>query len=149
MAGITSEPVVWRGPMISNAISQFIGKVHWNVKALVVDMPPGTSDAAITISEMLKPTGYVVVTTSQKLAIMDAKKTLQFLQKSKLPIIGIIENMAGEIFGEGGAKELANLMGIPFLGNIPLDKNVQTAVTESSHKTKTAELFNALAKKLL
>lgn len=148
MAGITSEPVVWRGPMISNAISQFMGKSHWEVKTLIIDMPPGTSDAAITVAEIIRPTGYIIVTTSQKLALMDAKKTIQFLQKSRLPILGIVENMSGEVFGKGGTKELANLMGIRFLGSVPLNKKMQT-ISELPHETKTAELFENIIKKFV
>lgn len=128
-----STPVIWRGPMKMTAIQQFLGEVNWGaLDYLVVDLPPGTGDEALSIVQLAPNVrGAVIVTTPQDVAVMDALKAAKFIEKLDLPIIGIIENMSGMIcphcgetvnlFGSGGGKAAAADLGIPFLGAIPLD----------------------------
>ena len=126
-------PVVWRGPMKMSAIRQFLDEVNWgHMDYLVVDLPPGTGDEALTIAQLApNVSGAVIVTTPQDVAVMDATKAVRFIQKLELPVLGIIENMSGlacphcgeavNLFGMGGGKKAAENLDVPFLGAIPLD----------------------------
>nr|WP_321352617.1 Mrp/NBP35 family ATP-binding protein [uncultured Methanoregula sp.] len=129
----TSTPVVWRGPMKMIAIQQFLSEVNWGaLDYLVVDLPPGTGDEALTIAQ-LSPNvrGAVIVTTPQEVAVMDAMRAAKFIEKLDLPVLGVIENMSGmvcphcggtvDLFSSGGGRKAAEDLGVPFLGAIPLD----------------------------
>ena len=140
---IGKSAMLWRGPMISSAITEFVYKVEWDIDYLVLDMPPGSSDAALTIAQMLRPHGFVIVTTSNELGIMDARRSIKFAQKLKLNVYGIIENMSGEMFGSGGGKKLAKEFNLPFFGSLPLDKKIQRYLQERKplHTTEFRDVF--------
>jgi len=137
-----STPVVWRGPMKMVAIQQFLAEVNWgSIDYLVVDLPPGTGDEALTIAQLAPNVkGAVIVTTPQDVAVMDAIKAAKFIEKLELPVIGIIENMSGmicphcgdtiDLFSHGGGKKAAEDLGVPYLGAIPLDPEMVKAGDE-------------------
>jgi len=137
-----STPVIWRGPMKMSAISQFLSEVDWGpLDFLVVDLPPGTGDEALSIIQLAPNVrGAVIVTTPQDVATMDALKAAKFVEKLELPVIGIVENMSGlvcphcheeiDLFGRGGGKKIAEQLGVPFLGSIPLDPEMRKAGDE-------------------
>ncbi len=115
------EAIIWRGPMIHNAISQFLQMTNWgDLDYLVVDLPPGTSDAPLTVMQSLPVDGFVVVTTPQELAGLDARRCINMIRKLKVNVAGIVENFTGEMFGEGGGQKLADDMELPFLGTVAL-----------------------------
>lgn len=131
------QPVVWRGPMVMGAIQQMLGDVDWgNLDVLVVDMPPGTGDAQLTLAQSVPLAGAVIVSTPQDIALIDARKGLNMFRKVDVPVLGIVENMSvfvcpncgheAHIFGHGGAKKEAEALGCPFLGEIPLDIEIRT-----------------------
>ena len=129
----TSSPVVWRGPMKMAAIQQFLNEVNWGpLDYLVVDLPPGTGDEALSIAQLAPNLrGAVIVTTPQDVAVLDAVKAIKFIEKLEMPVIGVIENMSGmvcphcgdtiDLFGSGGGEKAAHDFGVPYLGAIPLD----------------------------
>ena len=120
------QAIVWRGPMLHKALSQFLQQTDWGeLDYLVVDMPPGTGDVALTLSQMVALAGAVVVCTPQKVALLDAGKAISMFQTVKIPVLGMVENMTGDVFGRGGAKSKAEEMGIPFLGELPSDATVR------------------------
>jgi len=117
-----NEPVMWRGPMLHRALEQFLTDVHWgDLDVLVVDMPPGTGDVSISLGQLLPRAEVVVVTTPQKLAQDVASRAAAMAQKTNMRLLGVIENMSGDVFGAGGGEDLAAELGIPLLGTIPLD----------------------------
>ncbi len=138
----TSSPVIWKGPMKAGAIRQFLEDVNWGeLDYMVVDLPPGTGDEALTIAQSAPNiAGAVIVTTPQDVAILDIRKAVKFVQGMDLPVIGIIENMSGmacphchkeiDLFGKGGGERAAKEMGVPFLGAIPLDPAMRKAGDE-------------------
>ncbi len=138
----TSTPVVWRGPMKMGAIQQFLAEVNWgSLDYLVVDLPPGTGDEALTIAQLAPNVkGAVIVTTPQDVAVMDAIKAAKFIEKLELPVIGIIENMSGmicphcggmiDLFSKGGGEKAAEDLGVSYLGAIPLDPEMVKAGDE-------------------
>lgn len=116
------QAVIWRGPMLHKALTQFLQQTDWGeLDYLVIDMPPGTGDVALTLSQMIGLAGAVVVCTPQKVALLDAMKAITMFNTVKIPLLGMVENMSGEIFGRGGAKAKGEEMGVPFLGEIPSD----------------------------
>src|SRR5208337_550030 len=126
------EAVIWRGPMLHKTIHQFLGDVRWGeLDYLIMDMPPGTGDIQLSLSQTIPLTGAVIVSTPQDLALSVASKAIAMFEKLNVPVLGIIENMSyyacphcghrEEIFGHGGAREAARRLGFPFLGEIPLD----------------------------
>ena len=130
-------PTIWRGPMVMSALQQMLKDVAWgNLDALVVDMPPGTGDAQLTMSQRVPLAGAVIVSTPQDIALLDARKGLNMFKKVNVPVLGIVENMSTficpkcgeptEIFGTGGAKQEALRLGVDFLGGIPLHKDIRT-----------------------
>jgi ATP-binding protein involved in chromosome partitioning len=130
------QPIVWRGPLIGGAISQFLRDVEWGeLDYLVVDLPPGTSDAQLTLAQAVPISGTVLVTTPQEVALSDVAKALSMLRRLNVPIIGLVENMsafvcphcgeATEIFGRGGGERFAEQHGVEFLGKVPLDITVR------------------------
>lgn len=131
------QAVAWRGPMAGNALSQLVD-AHWGeVRDIIVDMPPGTGDIQLSMIQKHKPVGAVIISTPQDLALIDAARAISFFDTAKVPIIGLVENMAGylcphcgemsEPFGSGGAEAAAKELGIAFLGRIPLDIAIRTA----------------------
>jgi Mrp family chromosome partitioning ATPase len=138
----TSTPIIWRGPMKMAAIQQFLSDVNWGpLDYLVVDLPPGTGDEALTIAQLAPNVrGAVIVTTPQDVATLDARKSAKFIEKLGLPVIGVVENMSGlvcphcgeqiELFGKGGGKKIAEDLKVPFLGAIPLDIEMRKAGDE-------------------
>ncbi|TNE58246.1 MAG: iron-sulfur cluster carrier protein ApbC [Alphaproteobacteria bacterium] len=134
-------PMIWRGPMVQSALTQMMGDVNWGeLDVLVVDMPPGTGDAQLTMAQRVPLAGAVIVSTPQEIALIDARKGLAMFQKTEVPILGLIENMAyfvspesGEksyIFGEGGARRTAQTLGVPFLGEVPIHMDIRTRSDE-------------------
>ena len=128
-------PVIWRGPMVMKALDQFLTDVKWGtLDFMIIDLPPGTGDAQLTLTQKVPLTGAVVVTTPQDVALIDARKGLAMFRKVNVPVLGIIENMSyymcphcgerEEIFGHGGGRKTAEMLGVPFLGEIPLDAKV-------------------------
>ncbi|NLN12020.1 MAG: Mrp/NBP35 family ATP-binding protein [Acidobacteria bacterium] len=128
----TDTPVIWRGPMVMKAIEQLLGDVEWGaLDYLVVDLPPGTGDAQLTVTQKIPLAAAVIVTTPQDVALIDARKGLAMFRKVSVPVAGIIENMATfvcphcgketDVFKRGGGERTAELLGCPFLGSIPLD----------------------------
>jgi ATP-binding protein involved in chromosome partitioning len=131
------KPVIWRGPMVMGAIEQMLRDVDWpTLDVLVIDLPPGTGDAQLTLAQRVQVTGAVIVSTPQDIALIDARKGLQMFQKTHVPVLGIIENMSifhcphcghdTPIFGHGGARDEAARLGVPFLGEIPLHLAIRT-----------------------
>jgi ATP-binding protein involved in chromosome partitioning len=131
------EPVVWRGPMLHGAITQLLRDTDWgNLDYLIIDMPPGTGDIALTLSQLLPLTGAVIVCTPQDVALLDATKAIAMFRKVNIPVLGMVENMSYflcpdngkryDIFGSGGAKQRAAELDVPFLGEVPI--NIQIRV---------------------
>ncbi|MEE8523340.1 MAG: Mrp/NBP35 family ATP-binding protein [Thermoanaerobaculia bacterium] len=125
-------PVIWRGPMVMKAIEQMLGQVDWGaLDYLIVDLPPGTGDAQLTLTQKVPLSAAVIVTTPQDVALIDARKGLAMFRKVNVPVVGIIENMSGfvcphcgeetHVFKKGGGERTAEVVGTPFLGSIPLD----------------------------
>ncbi len=130
------QPIVWRGPLVGGAIQQFLRDVEWgDLDYLVIDLPPGTSDAQLTLAQAVPISGAVLVTTPQEVSLLDVQKAHAMLRRMNVPVTGIVENMAGfvcahcgeltEIFGRGGGERFARENGIEFLGSIPLDVTVR------------------------
>jgi ATP-binding protein involved in chromosome partitioning len=123
-----NQPVMWRGPMLHRALEQFLSDVHWGeLDVLVVDMPPGTGDVAISLGQLLPRAEVIVVTTPQPAAQEVAARAALMAQKTSMRLLGVVENMSGDVFGSGGGRRLADELGIPLLGTIPLDPQVREA----------------------
>lgn len=129
-------PIVWRGPMIHGAIQQFLRDVNWGeLDYLLIDLPPGTGDAQLSITQLIPLTGAIIVTTPQDVALLDSKRGLAMFQKVHVPLLGIVENMSyfscphchekTEIFSRGGGKTAADKLKVPFLGEIPIDPAIR------------------------
>ncbi|HEY6982019.1 iron-sulfur cluster carrier protein ApbC [Reyranella sp.] len=142
-------PMIWRGPMVSSALEQMLRDVQWaELDVLVVDMPPGTGDAQLTLAQRVALSGAVIVSTPQDIALVDARKGLNMFRKVAVPVLGIVENMSyfvcpkcgerSEIFGHGGAHEEADRLGVPFLGEIPLHLDIRTT-SDSGHPIVVAQ----------
>jgi ATP-binding protein involved in chromosome partitioning len=136
-------PMIWRGPMVSSALEQMLRDVQWGeLDVLVVDMPPGTGDAQLTLAQRVALSGAVIVSTPQDIALIDARKGLNMFRKVAVPVLGFVENMSfylcphcgerSEIFGHGGAREEAEKLGVPFLGEVPLHLDIRTT-SDSGH----------------
>ncbi len=128
-------PVIWRGPLKMMAIQQFLGDIWWgDIDYLIVDLPPGTGDEALSIAQLIPNSFAIIVTTPQDLALLDSRKAINFARKLKMKVLGIIENMSGmkcphcggkiDLFKIGGGKNAAEEMGVPFLGAIPIDREI-------------------------
>ena len=140
----TEDAVVWRGPMKHNMLKQFLGEVSWGeLDYLIIDLPPGTGDEALSIAHLMKDVdAAVVVTTPQEVALLDSRKSISFCTEIKIPIIGVVENMSGlicphckeeiDLFKTGGGEKIAAEMKIPFLGRIPLDPEMVICADEGS-----------------
>ncbi|HEV7816945.1 MAG TPA: iron-sulfur cluster carrier protein ApbC, partial [Janthinobacterium sp.] len=143
------EPMVWRGPMVTQALQQLLDQTNWrNLDYLIVDMPPGTGDIQLTLSQKVPVTGAVIVTTPQDIALLDARKGLKMFEKVGIPILGIVENMsthicsncghAEAIFGAGGGQKMCADYGVDFLGALPLTMAIRQQ-TDSGRPTVVAE----------
>ncbi len=130
------EPVIWRGPMLHGAVRQLLGEVEWGpLDYLIVDLPPGTGDVQLSLSQSISMTGAVIVSTPQDVALQDVRKGMAMFRKVGVPILGIVENMSGyvcpschheeEIFGRGGAERESQVQDVPFLGTIPIDMKIR------------------------
>ena len=159
------EPMIWRGPMVISALSQMMKDVDWGpIDIMVVDMPPGTGDAQLTMAQKVPLSGAVIVSTPQDLALIDARKGLNMFRKVNVPLLGIIENMSyficpncnerSDIFGHGGAREEAERLQVPFLGEIPLHMEIREKsdlgepVVVSSPNSSYADTFKNIAQKV-
>ncbi|MGI8421922.1 MAG: Mrp/NBP35 family ATP-binding protein [Gaiellaceae bacterium] len=121
-----NAPVMWRGPMLHRALEQFLSDVHWGkLDVLVVDMPPGTGDVSISLGQLLPRAEVLVVTTPQPAAQEVASRAAVMAQKTNMRLIGVVENMTGPIFGEGGGERLSLELGVPLLGQVPLDPRLR------------------------
>src|SRR5204862_7405048 len=129
------QPVIWRGPMVMKAVEQFLQDVAWGkLDFLLIDLPPGTGDAQLTLTQKIHLSGAVIVTTPQDVSLIDARTGLAMFQKVNVPVLGIIENMSyyecpkcgnrDEIFKHGGGRKTADLLKVPFLGEVPIDPRV-------------------------
>ena len=160
------DAVIWRGPMVMKAIEQLLRDVAWGeLDVLIVDMPPGTGDAQLTISQRVRLSGAVVVTTPQDVALADAIKGVTMFRKVGVPVLGIVENMSffscphcherSEIFGHGGGRVQAERMGVPFLGEVPLDASIRTSgdtgepVAVSTEESELTTAFLRIARGLI
>ena len=132
----TESPIIWRGPMVMGAIEQMLRDVLWrNLEVLVIDLPPGTGDAQLSLCQRVGLSGAIIVSTPQDLALIDARKGLNMFRKVNVPILGIIENMSyfictdcnsrHDIFSTGGARKEAKRLNVPFLGEIPLEISIR------------------------
>lgn len=156
------QAIAWRGPMAANAMGQMIDADWGETDTFVLDLPPGTGDVQLTMVQKYKPTGAVIVSTPQDLALIDARRAIHFFEEADVPIIGLVENMAGykcpecgavsDPFGTGGAEAAAKEMGYDFLGRIPLDIGIRTSSDEGLPPAATggpgADAFNGVAGKL-
>ena len=155
-------PMIWRGPMVMGALEQMMGQVAWGaLDILVVDMPPGTGDAQLTMAQRVALTGAVIVSTPQDIALIDARRGVRMFEKTKVPVLGLVENMSfyccpncghrAEIFGHGGAKAEAAHLGTEFLGEIPLLLDIRVAsdggtpIAASAPESDAAKAYGALA----
>jgi len=120
------QPLIWRGPMLNSAIRQFLSDVEWGeLDYLIVDLPPGTGDAPLSLAQALPLSGALIVTLPQAVSLEDASRGLTMFRTLEVPILGVIENMRGEFFGSGGGEELARLAKVPFLGAVPMETLVR------------------------
>ena len=153
------KPTIWRGPMVMGAIEQLVRDVDWqNLDVLIIDMPPGTGDAQLTLSQKVQLTGAIIISTPQDLSLIDARKGLNMFKKVNVPILGIIENMSyflckkcetkHKIFGNGGAKAEAEKLGVPFLDEIPLDILLRSS-SDEGRPIVLQEPNNLISKKYL
>jgi Mrp family chromosome partitioning ATPase len=159
--------VIWRGPMKASAIRQFIEDVEWGgLDYLIIDMPPGTGDEALSIVQLIpRADGAVIVTTPQDVALLDCRKSVTFAKQTKLPVLGMVENMSGfvcphcgeqtEIFGSGGGQKTAEELKIRFLGRVPFEPGVVRSgdsgmpIVESEPNSRSAAAFGAIADALI
>ncbi len=157
--------MIWRGPMVMSAITQMLRDVAWGtLDVLVVDMPPGTGDAQLTLAQNVPLKGAVIISTPQDLSLIDARRGLAMFRKVDVPVLGIVENMSyfqcphcgtkSDIFGHGGARHEAERLGVPFLGEIPLHMSIRTAsdsgtpVVESEPDGPHAAIYRAIGEKV-
>ena len=166
--GFLVEPdqaMIWRGPMATQALDQLLRQTHWqDLDYLIVDMPPGTGDIQLTLSQRVPLTGAVIVTTPQDIALLDARKGIKMFEKVSVPILGIVENMAvhvctncghiEHIFGEDGGKKMASEFGMDYLGGLPLEMQIRlqadggTPTVAADPNGSVAGLYKAIARKL-
>ena len=148
------EAIIWRGPMIHNAINQFLQATDWGeLDYLIIDLPPGTSDSPLTVMQTLPMDGFIVVSTPQELAIIDAKRCINMIRKLNLNVVGVVENYCGEIFGEGAGRQLAEDIDAPFLGSMSLrpsyrDTGQPTVLVDSTVGEEYAGVANQLRSRL-
>jgi ATP-binding protein involved in chromosome partitioning len=151
-----NEPIMWRGPMLHRALEQFLSDVHWgDLDVLVVDMPPGTGDVAISLGQLLPRAEAIVVTTPQPAAQEVAARAGVMAQKTSMRLIGVVENMSGDVFGSGGGQRLAEELGIPLLGTVQLDPLVRECgdagqpIAAAAPDAASAEELRGIARSVL
>lgn len=149
------QPVMWRGPMLHKALEQFLKDVAWGpLDYLLVDMPPGTGDAQISLAQLVPLTGAVVVTMPQEVSLTDVRRAIAMCQQVKCEILGVVENMSGDIFGRGGGKKTAETYGVPLLGEVPLDPDVRSGgdhgvpIVVSAPNSEVGRAFASIAGQL-
>lgn len=160
------QPIIWRGPMRSKLINQFLADAEWGeLDYLIADLPPGTGDEILTISQQMKPDFAVIVTTPQDVSVIDAERAINMAKKLEIPFIGVIENMSGfvcphcsavvNIFGEGGGRKLADEFNIPFLGSIPIDIEARISgdtgkpIVLEKQNCEVSQSFRNIAKEIM
>jgi ATP-binding protein involved in chromosome partitioning len=158
-------PMIWRGPMVMSALTQMLREVDWgNLDVLVVDMPPGTGDAQLTMAQQVPLKGAVIVSTPQDLALIDARRGIAMFSRVNVPVLGIVENMStficphcgtrSDIFGHGGARHEAERLGVPFLGEVPLALEIRETsdaglpIVASAPDGPHAQAFRAIASRV-
>jgi len=161
----TETPMVWRGPMVTQALEQLLNETHWqDIDYLVVDLPPGTGDIQLTLAQRVPVTGAVIVTTPQDIALLDARKGLKMFEKVNIPILGIVENMSthvcpncgheSHIFGEGGADRMAKDYSVEVLGSIPLDIDIRQQADSgcptvvAAPDSRAAQIYRQIARRV-
>jgi len=148
-------PIIWRGSLKHKMIQQFLEQVNWGeLDFLVIDLPPGTGDEPLSIAQLIKDvSGVVIVITPQEVALMDARKAINFAKELNLKILGIIENMAGSVFGEGGGIKVSNEYNVPFLGKIPMDPEIVKSGDSGEpfvlKDTESAKIFKEIVEKII
>ncbi len=159
------QAMIWRGPMVMGALEQMMGQVSWGaLDILVVDMPPGTGDAQLTMAQRVALTGVVIVSTPQDIALIDARRGVKMFEKTNVPVLGVVENMSyyccpncghrAELFGHGGARAEAVRLGVDFLGEIPLLLDIRTAadagtpIAASAPESDAAKAYAELARRV-
>ncbi|MFH1941071.1 MAG: Mrp/NBP35 family ATP-binding protein [bacterium] len=162
----SDQPVIWRGPLRSGAITQFLSDVVWGeLDFLLADLPPGTGDEVLTTAQKMLPQMAIVVTTPQEVSLIDCRRAVNMAKKLNIPIVGVVENMAGlicphcakeiDIFGSGGGEKMANEMGVVFLGRIPMevetreDSDHGMPIVLSRKESKTTQAFNTIAQNVI
>jgi ATP-binding protein involved in chromosome partitioning len=158
-------PMIWRGPMVMSALTQMLREVEWgNLDVMVVDMPPGTGDAQLTMAQQVPLAGAVIVSTPQDLALIDARRGIAMFQRVNVPILGVIENMSyflcpscgtrSDIFGHGGARHEAERLKVPFLGEVPLDMTIRETsdsglpIVATQPDSAHARIFRSIAENI-
>lgn len=149
------QPLIWRGPMLHSAIRQLLTDVEWGeLDYLIIDLPPGTSDAQLTLAQVLPLSGTIVVTQPMQVAASDALRGLKMFEKLEVPILGVVENMSGEMFGTGAGEKLATDYDTEFLGSVPMDANVRVGgdggqpIVEAFPDSPAAQALNEIAQKV-
>ncbi|NMC63757.1 MAG: Mrp/NBP35 family ATP-binding protein [SAR324 cluster bacterium] len=157
------EPVIWRGPMFNKALSQMFNDVKWgDAEYFIVDMPPGTGDAQLSLAQHFQLSGAIVVTTPQELALVDVRKAINMMKKVNVPILGIVENMSAfiapdgsrhEIFGSGGGQKLSEIFDVPLLTSIPIDPEIRVSGDRgeaiAASELGSGRVFHELARKVV
>jgi ATP-binding protein involved in chromosome partitioning len=158
-------PMIWRGPMVMGALEQMMGQVEWGpLDILVVDMPPGTGDAQLTMAQRVALTGAVIVSTPQDIALIDARRGVRMFERTRVPVLGLVENMSffccpacghrAEIFGHGGARTEAQRLGAEFLGEVPLLLDIRmasdagTPIAAAAPESEAAKAFGVIGKRV-
>jgi ATP-binding protein involved in chromosome partitioning len=158
-------PMIWRGPMVMSALTQMLREVEWGSQdVMVVDMPPGTGDAQLTMAQQVPLAGAIIVSTPQDLALIDARRGIAMFGRVNVPVLGIVENMSyflcphcgarSDIFGHGGARKEAERLGVPFLGEVPLDMTIRETsdsglpVVATQPDGPHAKVYRAIAEKV-
>ncbi|MCC7281989.1 MAG: Mrp/NBP35 family ATP-binding protein [Acetobacteraceae bacterium] len=158
-------PMIWRGPMVMGALEQMMGQTRWGpLDIMIVDMPPGTGDAQLTMAQRVPLTGAVIVSTPQDIALIDARRGLKMFERTNVPVLGIVENMSvfccpncghqSAIFGQGGAEREAKRLGVEFLGALPLDPVIRELsdeghpVVQARPDSPEAALYGRIASRL-
>jgi len=159
------SPMIWRGPMATQALEQLLRQTNWgDLDYLLIDMPPGTGDIALTLAQKVPVVGAIIVTTPQDIALLDARKGLRMFEKVEVPVLGVVENMAmhictqcghvEHIFGEGGGQRMAGQFGVPWLGSLPLALSIReqadsgTPIVAAQPDGEAAGLYRGIARKL-
>ena len=157
-------PMIWRGPMVTQALEQLLNDTNWtNIDYMIIDLPPGTGDIQLTLAQKIPVSGAVIVTTPQDIALLDARKGLKMFEKVEVPVLGIVENMsihicsecghAEHIFGEGGGQRMAEQYGVDFLGALPLDIKIRehadsgNPTVASMPDSKVSQIYREIARK--